>query len=48
LYFIFSLVASHKYGWSIVVWLLILLASVIPFAFLGVEVFLQKELKKTD
>ena len=48
LYFLFSLVASHKRGWSVVVWLLVLLASIVPFAFLAVEVFLQKELKNKD
>jgi len=40
-------VVSHKRGWSIVIWLLVLLASIIPFAFLIVEFFLQKELKKS-
>ena len=45
LYGVFSLLASHKQGWSIFVWLLILLAAIIPFAFLPVELFLEKELQ---
>lgn len=45
-YFIVSLLASHKQGWSIVIWFLMLVASVVPFAFLLVEYFLKKELKK--
>jgi len=42
-YFLFSLFVSHKLGWSVIVWLLVLLASVIPFAFIVVEAFLRKE-----
>lgn len=43
LYFVYSLLASHKQGWSVVVWLMILLAAVVPFAFVAVELFLRKE-----
>lgn len=43
LYFLFSLMASHKQGWSVVVWLLVLLAAVIPLAFVLVELFVRKE-----
>jgi integral membrane protein len=46
LYFVLSLLASHKQGWSVLIWLLVLLAAIIPFAFVGVELFLQKELRK--
>lgn len=46
LYFVFSLLASHKLGWSVTLWLLIFLAAIVPFAFVPVEMFLQKELKK--
>jgi integral membrane protein len=46
LYFVLSLLASHKQAWSVVVWLLVLLASIIPFAFIGVEIFVKKELLK--
>jgi integral membrane protein len=48
LYFIASLLASHKQGWSVMVWLAVLLAAVIPFAFIAVEIFLQKELRKNE
>lgn len=46
MYFIFSFMASHKQGWSVLVWLLVFFAAIIPFAFLPVEIFLQKELRK--
>lgn len=46
LYFIFSLIASHKQGWSILVWLLLLLAAIIPFAFIAVDFFVQKEIQQ--
>lgn len=42
-YFLLSLLVSHRQGWSVFVWLLILLAAIVPFAFLPVEVFLRKE-----
>jgi integral membrane protein len=45
-YFIISLLASHKQGWSVVIWLLVLLAAVVPFAFIPVEMFVKKELLK--
>ena len=45
-YVVFSFLTWNKQGWSIVVSMLILLASLIPFAFIAVEVFLQKELKR--
>lgn len=48
MYFIFSLLASHKQNWSVVVWGLVLIGSFIPFAFLPVESFLQKEQQKSD
>lgn len=48
LYFVFSLLASHKQGWSVLVWLTVLLAAVIPFAFIPVEIFLQRELLKNE
>lgn len=46
LYFVFSLSASHKQNWSVIVWLLVLAAAVIPFAFIPVELFIKKELRK--
>ena len=48
LYFILSLVISHKQGWSVVIWLLVLLAAVIPFAFILVDIFLRKEQSKNE
>ena len=48
LYLVLSLQATHKKGWSILVWLLLFLASLIPFAFIAVEVFLRKETQKSS
>lgn len=45
-YFVLSLMTSHKQGWSIITWLLIFFAAIIPFAFLAVDVFLQKEIRR--
>ena len=42
LYIILSLPVSHKLGWSVYKWLMVFLASIIPFAFILVEVYLQK------
>ena len=46
LYLIFSLVAAHKQSWSLIVWLLVFLASVTPFGFIGVDLFLKREMAK--
>ena len=48
LYLVLSLQATHKKGWSILVWLLLFLASLIPFAFIAVEIFLRKETQKSS
>lgn len=45
LYLLLSLQASHKQGWSVITWLLIAFASVVPFAFVAVEVYLRKEMR---
>lgn len=42
LYAFMSLQVSHKEQWSVVVWLLVFLASIIPFAFIAVELYLRK------
>ncbi len=42
-YLIFSLQVSHKKGWSILIWLLVFVASIIPFAFLVVEYYLRRK-----
>jgi len=47
-YLFLSLQASHKQGWSVIVWFLIFIASIIPFAFVGVEFFLRKEMREHD
>lgn len=44
IYFIFSLTVSHKREWSVMKWLFVLLASIIPFACF----ILDRELKKED
>jgi len=41
-YLILSLIVSGKKGWSILGWLALFLASIIPFAFILVELYLQK------
>lgn len=48
IYLMLSIHASHKQSWSVIVWLLIFLASIVPFAFVVVELFLRKELGETD
>ncbi len=48
LYMFASLQTSHRQGWSIVVWLLIFLAAVVPFAFIPVELFLRKQQEKGE
>jgi integral membrane protein len=46
-YLVFSLLVSNKRGWSILVWGLLFLASLIPFAFILVEMYLRK-IKQDD
>ncbi len=48
LYILLSLYTSYKQNWSIITWLLIFLASIIPFAFIGVELYLRKEINKQE
>ncbi|MRX27973.1 DUF3817 domain-containing protein [Kangiella sp. HZ709] len=48
LYLILSLQASHKQKWSIITWLLIFLASIVPFAFIVVDTFLKREILKDE
>ena len=42
IYMVLSLQVSHKAGWSVVTWLLVFFAAIVPFAFIGVEVFSRK------
>ncbi len=41
-YLVVSLKVSDVKGWSVLWWLLLVLASVVPFAFVLVEVYLRK------
>jgi len=47
LYLIVSLMVSDKKGWPILTWLALFVASVVPFAFIAVEIFLRKESMKS-
>jgi integral membrane protein len=43
-YMMLSLNVSHKQSWSVVTWLLVFFASIVPFAFIPLELFLRKQL----
>ncbi|QEY58271.1 DUF3817 domain-containing protein [Pseudomonas sp. C27(2019)] len=45
-YLLLSILVTRQQGWSIRVWLLLFLSAFIPFAFVPVEMFLQKEIRK--
>ncbi len=47
-YLVLSLLVTDKKGWSILIWLALFLAAVIPFAFIIVEIFLRKESMVTN
>ncbi len=42
-YMVLSLWVSNSRNWSVIVWLLIFLAALVPFAFIAVELFLRRE-----
>ena len=42
LYLVFSLIVGAKKNWSLIVWLLVFFASLVPFAFIPVEIYLRK------
>ena len=42
LYLVFSLIVGGKKNWSLIVWLPVFFASLIPFAFILVELYLRK------
>jgi integral membrane protein len=44
LYLLLSLIVSNKQQWSLVIWLFLFIASIVPFAFIGVEIFLSRVL----
>ena len=46
LYMVLSLWVSNSRNWSVVVWLLLFVAAVVPFAFIGVDWFLRREERK--
>jgi integral membrane protein len=48
LYLLLSLVVSNKQQWSLLVWLSLFIASVIPFAFIPVEIYLSRVLSKKE
>ena len=45
LYIICSLALAQKQKWSLLIWFPIFLASIVPLAFVLVELFLKKRLK---
>lgn len=42
LYLFLSLVVSNKQEWSFGIWMSLFIASVVPLAFIGVEIFLSR------
>ena len=42
LYLFLSLIVSNKQQWSLLIWLSLFIASIVPFAFIGVEIFLSR------
>ncbi|MFT6692673.1 MAG: integral membrane protein [Colwellia sp.] len=42
LYLVLALIASNKEKWSLVIWLSLFIASIVPFAFIAVEIYLSK------
>ncbi|GGY56467.1 hypothetical protein GCM10011297_31590 [Bacterioplanes sanyensis] len=44
-YVALSFYAAHKMRWSLITWLLIFLAALVPFAFIGVELFLRRQVQ---
>lgn len=42
LYLFLSLIVSNKQRWSLKIWLPLFIASLVPFAFIPVEIFLSR------
>lgn len=42
LYLLFSLVVCNQYRWSLMTWLPLFIAAIIPFAFIPVEMYLRR------
>lgn len=47
-YLVASLLVSNSRGWSVLVWLALFMAALVPFAFVPVELFLRREAQRTD
>lgn len=47
IYIVLSLPVSHKQGWPFYTWLLLFAASLVPFAFIGVEIFLRSKIEES-
>ncbi len=47
-YMILSLVVCSKQNWSLKIWLPLFFASLVPFAFIPVEMFLRKALASPE
>lgn len=45
-YFVMTLLVSHRRGWSVLTWLTTVAAGMIPLAFIGMEMFLKRELER--
>jgi len=43
LYLFLSLMVSNRQQWSLLIWLSLFIASIVPFAFIIVEIFLSKK-----
>lgn len=43
LYIVFSLVVSSTLSWRLLTWLAVFLASIIPFAFIALELYLSRQ-----
>lgn len=44
LYLVFSLLVCNQQRWSLMIWLPLFFASIVPFAFIPVELYLRKAL----
>ena len=42
-YLVLSLAVSNSRGWSVIAWLGLLIASLVPFAFIPVEILLRRQ-----
>ena len=45
LYLFLSLIVSNKQQWTLLTWLFLFIASIVPFAFIGVEIFMSRVLE---